>query len=140
MVIQYTENDSVTVKNFFKLDKKKNPTSSVKRIVTTDKTIDFDSILIGTVKDDKLTPAKGNNYIFASEGDDTINSGVGVDTLVFTNESLAEHDNPPTIEAKWSEDSEDSEDLIITAKNSGATMVLKDYGLGNHSAQWIIVW
>ena len=139
LVIQYTENDSVTVKNFFKLDKKKNPTSSVKRIVTTDKTIDFDSILIGTVKDDKLTPAKGNNYIFASEGDDTINSGVGVDTLVFTNESLAEHDNPPTIEAKWSEDSEDSEDLIITAKNSGATMVLKDYGLGNHSAQWIIV-
>ena len=140
LVIEYTENDSVTVKNFFKLDKKKNPTSSVKRIVTTDKTIDFDSILIGTAKNDILTPAKGNNYIFASEGVDTINSGVGVDTLVFTNERLeGDHDNPPTIEAKWSEDSEDSKDLIITAQNSSITMVLKDYGLGNHSAQWIMV-
>ena len=136
LVIEYTENDSVTVKNFFKLDKKKNPTSSVKHIVTTDKTIDFDSILIGTAKNDILTPAKGNNYIFASEGDDTINSGVGVDTLVFANESLEDHDNPRTIKATWIED---SEDLIITAENSRATMVLKDYGLGNHSAQWIIV-
>ena len=136
LIIQYTENDSVTVKNFFKLDKKKNPTNSVKHIVTADKTIDFDSILAGTAKGDKLTPANGNNYIFASEGVDTINSGVGVDTLVFTNESLADHDDPPTINATWSED---SEDLIITAKNSGATMVLKDYGFGNHSAQWIIV-
>ena len=136
LIIQYTENDSVTIKNFFKLDGKKNPTNSVKRIVTADKTIDFDSILLGTAKDDVLTPANGNNYIFASEGDDTINSGVGVDTLVFTNESLGDHDNPPTIDATWSED---SEDLIITAKNSGATMVLKDYGFGNHSAQWIMV-
>ena len=136
LIIQYTENDSVTVKNFLKLDGKKNPTNSVKHIVTADKTIDFDSILVGTAKDDKLTPANGNNYIFASEGVDTINSGVGVDTLVFTNESLGDHDNPPTINATWSED---YYDLTITAENSGATMVLKDYGLGNHSAQWIMV-
>jgi Ca2+-binding RTX toxin-like protein len=79
---------------------------------------------------DTINAGLGNNTIYFNKGDgkDTVLNGKGVDTLVFANEITA------TFSAKFV-----GNDLVLTGKNGKNTVTLKDYGKGDHSAQWTTI-
>lgn len=87
LIIKYSENDSVTIKNYFKTNKKGmviGVNSSVNKISVLEGEFDLfdvvnsgvdgtdgDDLLIGTVNDDVITAGKGNDTLIGGYGADT---------------------------------------------------------------------
>lgn len=87
LIIKYSENDSVTIKNYFKTNKKGmviGVNSSVNKISVLEGKFDLfdvvnsgvdgtdgDDLLIGTVNDDVITAGKGNDTLIGGYGADT---------------------------------------------------------------------
>ncbi|MBQ6516611.1 hypothetical protein IJI31_05465, partial [bacterium] len=96
LVIKYTNDDSVTVKDYYK------PTNTIKNIVTNEgafliesvcdanKVIkgegvingnNSDNLIYGSANADTITAGAGNDVIFAKDGNDSIDGGDGNDTI-----------------------------------------------------------
>ena len=90
--------------------------------------------IYGGTGNDIIKAGKGNNTIYFNPGDgtDTIYSDGGADTLVFNGETLGDSFTPGTVTVHFV-----GNDLILSGENGKYTAILKDYKLGNHSAQWI---
>ena len=98
LTIWYSENDCVTIKNYYVVNKKtKLPTTSVKNIITSEglpfnignikegsgefSGDENDNVLIGSDEVDKIYGVGGNNMIFGNGGNDSIYGGTGNDTI-----------------------------------------------------------
>ncbi|MCR5266492.1 MAG: hypothetical protein K6E29_07870 [Cyanobacteria bacterium RUI128] len=82
LTINYTENDSVTIKNYFAVDKKGNPTTSVKYLKTNEGTFDLTEVLATLiVSSGTIEGTENDDLILGSAGDDTINGYAGDDEI-----------------------------------------------------------
>ena len=88
--ITYTDNDSVTIKDYYKVDKKKNSTNTIKHITTKEGTFDLPSKIIygegdviGSIDNEWIVVKDGNNTINSDKGDDIIIAGNGENTFKF---------------------------------------------------------
>ncbi len=149
LVIRYNtnESDSVTVKNYYTVDKKGkitgiNKNNTIKQFTVMEGTYDLvntiigsgeligndnDNTVIGSAESDTITAGKGNDNIFAGGGNDTyiFNTGDGEDTINYVsgNDVIKFSD----VEVKDMDFIRNGDDLEIHYGDSDI-VTIKDYG------------
>lgn len=91
LIIKYSDNDMVTVKNYYTVDRQGNitgvnPKNSVKHFVVNDRNLIFGTLnnetLVGTNGTDNIYGKGGNDYINGGNGNDYIWGGSDNDTII----------------------------------------------------------
>ena len=81
LIIKYGENDSVTVKNYYTVNKKGQITGLNKNNSVKEITSNGSNIIVGTSQNETFYGTEGRDIIFANGGDDVINASAGNDDI-----------------------------------------------------------
>lgn len=133
LIIKYGENDSVTVKNYYTVNKKGkitgvNKKNSVKNITTNGANIVMGTpaaeTFDGTEGRDVIFANGGNDVINASTGDDDIHLGSGNSTVKFDMSMLAVEVHDEGTDWEWRECTENCVKTIYLSDDKNSTVTL----------------
>ena len=133
LIVKYGENDSVTVKNYYTVNKKGKITGVNKKNSVKNITTNGANIVIGTPAAETFDGTEGRDIIFANGGNDVINASTGDDdihlgsgnsTVKFDMSMLAVEVHDEGTDWEWRECTENCVKTIYLSDDKNSTVTL----------------